>query len=118
MERIADLKDGTPILVRIRIPWGSGAGSEWNGPFADEDEKWDEWKNAREKLNYSFKNDGNWYMQWSDWLLNYNRVYVCKLFPSSWSQYSIPSEWKGNTAGGPYPVQADRDEEKPESHAK
>ena len=58
------MKDMHLQLVRIRNPWGSGAGSEWNGPYADEDEKWDETKNLRDRLNYSFKNDGNWWMSW------------------------------------------------------
>jgi hypothetical protein len=57
-------------------------------------------------------------MQWSDWIANYNRVYVCKLFPSNWSQFSIHGEWQGNSAGGPYPIQADRDEEVKDGHSK
>ena len=28
---------------------------------------------------------------------------MCKIFPSTWHQFSVPSEWKGNTAGGSYP---------------
>lgn len=73
-------------LFRIRNPWGSGAGTEWTGRFADEDEAWDEYKNLKEKLNYPlFKLDGNWWMQWEDWKREFNRVYVCKLFPSTWS---------------------------------
>jgi hypothetical protein len=119
LERIEHLKDMNNLqLLRVRNPWGSGTGSEWTGAYADEDENWDAVKNLRDRLNYSFKNDGNWWMQWSDWIANYNRVYVCKLFPSSWSQYSNHGEWKGNSAGGPYPVQADRDEENKEGHAK
>jgi hypothetical protein len=85
LERIEELKDVNLKLLRIRNPWGSGAGNEWTGRFADEDEAWDEYKNLRERLNYSFKNDGNWWMQWEEWKSNYNRVYVCKLFPSNWS---------------------------------
>jgi len=42
-------------------------------------------------------------MRFEDWRANYNRVYVCKIFPGSWAQFSVASEWKGNTAGGPYP---------------
>lgn len=53
-------------------------------------------------------------MEFSDWFANFTKIYVCKIFPATWSQYSITSEWKGNTAGGPYPVQADRDEENKE----
>jgi calpain-9 len=102
-------------LVRIRNPWGH---SEWEGRFKDEDEAWDEHKNLRDRLNYTFKNDGNWWMAWEDWKQHYNRVYVCKLFPQGWQQFSIAGKWEQNTAGGPYPVQADRDEEAKGSHSK
>ena len=50
-------------------------------------------------------------MDYKAWKENYNRVYVCKIFPSTWSQFSIMGEWKGITHGGPYPALADRDEE-------
>ena len=54
-------------------------------------------------------------MDYKQWKENYNKVYVCKIFPSTWSQYSIMSEWKGITHGGPYPALADRDEENKDS---
>jgi hypothetical protein len=94
-------------LIRIRNPWGFG---EWTGPFADEDEAWDDSKGLKEELNYQFEDDGTWWMKYDDWFTNYNRVYVCKVFPASWQQYSICSEWTGNTAGGAYPPDVDRDE--------
>lgn len=97
-------------LIYIRNPWGNGPG-EWNGRYCDEDESWDDQTKLKEKLNYQFKNDGNWWMDYKDWKANYNKVYVCKIFPATWSQFSIKGEWKGITHGGPYPVQADRDEE-------
>lgn len=95
-------------LIRIRNPWGQG---EWTGKFADEDEAWDDYKGLKEKLNYVFRDDGTWWMKFEDWCYNYTKMYLCKIFPAAWSQYSITSEWRGNTAGGPYPVGADRDEE-------
>ena len=45
-------------------------------------------------------------------------MYIGKIFPTGWSQFSISSEWKGNTAGGPYPPMADRDEESKGAHEK
>lgn len=42
-------------------------------------------------------------MKFEDWKGNYNKVYVTKIFPSSWSLYGCAGEWKGNTAGGQYP---------------
>ena len=42
-------------------------------------------------------------MRFDDFCANFNMVYLCKIFPATWSQYSIAGEWVGNTAGGPYP---------------
>ena len=104
-------------MIRIRNPWGQG---EWTGKFCDDDEAWDDNKGLKEKLNYQFKNDGNWWMEFKDFVANYNKVYLCKIFPSTWSQYSINGEWSGNTVGGPYPaseINQNREEVK-ETHVK
>jgi calpain, invertebrate len=53
-------------------------------------------------------------MRFDDWKLHFNRLYVCKIFPETWSQFSVAGEWKGNSNGGPYPVGGDM-EEKEES---
>ena len=100
-------------LIRIRNPWGQG---EWTGKFADEDEAWDDHKGLKEKLNYVFKSDGNWWMRYDDFCAHFNKVYLCKIFPSVWSQYSIHGEWNGNTAGGPYPVDVNPEEENKEAN--
>ena len=90
-------------MIRIRNPWGQG---EWTGKFCDDDEAWDDNKGLKDKLNYQFKNDGNWWMEFKDFCAHFNKVYLCKIFPSSWSQYAINGEWDPKTAGGPYPVEA------------
>jgi len=94
-------------LIRIRNPWGFG---EWTGRYADEDEAWDDSKGLKEALNYVFEDDGTWWMRYDDWYANYNKVYICKIFPESWQQFSITGQWEGNSAGGPYPPMVDRDE--------
>ncbi len=79
---IMDIRDIDGLqLIRIRNPWGH---SEWTGRFADEDEAWDDYKGLKEKLNYHFKDDGTWWMRYDDWCANYNKIYVCKIFPSTW----------------------------------
>ena len=105
--RMADAPEFSPNtgglqLIRIRNPWGTGQG-EWGGPFSDDDEAWDDNKGLKEKLEYEFKNDGNWWMKFEDWKGNYNKVFVTKVFPASWHLYGCAGEWKGNTAGGEYP---------------
>ena len=113
---VMDVRDVDGLqLIRIRNPWGQG---EWTGKFADEDEAWDDYKGLKEKLNYVFRDDGTWWMRYEDWCIHYNKMYLCKIFPSNWSQFSITSEWRSNTAGGPYPVGADRDEEAKDTHVK
>ena len=97
-------------LLYMRNPWGTGPG-EWTGKFADEDESWDDFRGLKDKLGYAFKNDGNWWMAYADWKTHYNKVYVCKIFPSNWSQFSITGEWRGVTHGGPYPAAMNEDNE-------
>jgi len=105
-------------LIRIRNPWGSG---EWTGKFADEDDAWDDHKGLKEKLNYTFNsNDGNWYMRYDDFCAHFNKLYLCKIFPATYSQYSIHGEWVGNFAGGPYPFEdaAAKEEEAKDANVK
>jgi hypothetical protein len=79
---VLDIRDVDGLtLIRIRNPWGH---AEWSGKFADEDEAWDDHKGLKEKLNYQFKDDGTWWMRFEDWSLNYNKLYICKIFPSTW----------------------------------
>lgn len=49
-------------------------------------------------------------MRYEDWCIHFNKMYLCKIFPATWSQFSIMAEWRGNSSGGPYPVQAERSE--------
>ena len=104
VKRMHEFTDYSQVLqlLYIRNPWGPGQ-SVWQGAFSDEEESWDDYKGLRDRLDYQFKSDGNFWMRFEDWKANYSRVYLCKIFPSTWSQFSVASEWKGNTAGGSYP---------------
>lgn len=55
-------------------------------------------------------------MRYDDFCAHFNKVYLCKIFPSIWSQYSIHGEWNGNTAGGPYPIEVNPEEENKEAN--
>ncbi|EGR31206.1 hypothetical protein IMG5_115920 [Ichthyophthirius multifiliis] len=107
-------------LIRIRNPWGTDGG--WNGPFCDDSEEWDKYRELRDKLKLVFKSkksDGTWWMSYHDvflfflfffnykiyeqWYLHFNKLYVCKVFPESWDCYSIESKWQGKTQGGVCP---------------
>ena len=50
-------------------------------------------------------------MEFNDWVAHYNKLYICRIFPEKWQQYSIDGAWEGKTNGGPCPVAIDRDEE-------
>jgi len=88
-------------MILLRNPWGIGQG-EWCGAFADDDEAWDDNKGLKEFLKYEFNNSHNSWMKFDDWKLNFNKVYVTKIFPT-WKLYGCASEWKNNSAGGDYP---------------
>jgi len=56
-------------------------------------------------------------MRYDDFCAHFNKLYLCKIFPSAWSQYSIHGEWRENTSGGPYPFEVETSEEqKDENH--
>jgi len=79
---VQDVQQHGLNLVRVRNPWGSG---EWTGKFSDEDEAWDDHKGLKDKLNYQFSEDGTFWMEFNDWFANFTKIYVCKIFPATWS---------------------------------
>ena len=63
---------GTLRLLRIRNPWGK---REWNGDFSDESEKW---TNAlRARLGKTSKNDGTFWMPWSEFIMRFSILEIC-----------------------------------------
>jgi hypothetical protein len=53
-------------FVKLRNPWGRG---EWNGRWGDKSpELTDE---AKKKLGWKDKEDGSFFMEWSDYLTHY-----------------------------------------------
>jgi hypothetical protein len=90
-------------MIRIRSPWGE---SEWKGPFADHDQMWNKHPELREKLKYEFGPDGTWWMRFEDWVSQYNKLHVCRLFPQHYQQHCITGEWCDLTAAGaPQPLE-------------
>lgn len=95
-------------LLHIRNPWGPDGG--WSGPFSDDSEEWDKYRNIRDELKQSSmksrKIDGAWWISFQDWIQHFNQFYICKVFPENWMQYSIESQWQGKTAGNICPPKA------------
>eukprot|EP01104_Vermistella_antarctica_P005029 TRINITY_DN1543_c0_g1_i1.p1 TRINITY_DN1543_c0_g1~~TRINITY_DN1543_c0_g1_i1.p1 ORF type:complete len:540 (+),score=82.35 TRINITY_DN1543_c0_g1_i1:377-1996(+) len=93
-------------LIRVRNPWGE---KEWNGPWSDNSA---EWKAISEKekrrLNLIFEEDGSFWMAYSDFIKNYNVIYICHSpntdylsLEKRWNLSSFKNEWvKGVSAGG------------------
>lgn len=86
-------------LMRIRNPWGR---KEWKGAWSDGAPEWSQPENATalEELEYEFADDGTFWMTYQDFIEQYNKLYVCRLFPPSWHQLTIKGAWVGRTAGG------------------
>lgn len=92
-------------LIRLRNPWGSEG--VWTGPFCEEADDWEKYKAVKEDVKNApktKKSDGSWWMSLSDFMLQFDRVVVNKVFPENWEVYSIEGEWSGRTNGGRCPT--------------
>uniref|UniRef100_A0A8B9KZF0 Calpain-2 catalytic subunit-like n=1 Tax=Astyanax mexicanus TaxID=7994 RepID=A0A8B9KZF0_ASTMX len=98
---------GRPVqLVRLRNPWGQ---VEWTGAWSDDSKEWDRvLPEEKAKLDYS-ADDGEFWMEYSDFLNQYSKIEICNLTPDTlssegvcrWSCYQFEGSWKvGSTAGG------------------
>ena len=87
---------GKERLVMLKNPWGK---SEWNGPWSDGSSQWT--SQAIQDLNYTFGDDGVFWMRYSDMLRKYNVIWRTRLFgpewnvTNQWTQASVP--WAGET---------------------
>eukprot|EP01127_Copromyxa_protea_P006068 TRINITY_DN1587_c0_g1_i3.p1 TRINITY_DN1587_c0_g1~~TRINITY_DN1587_c0_g1_i3.p1 ORF type:complete len:922 (-),score=203.17 TRINITY_DN1587_c0_g1_i3:56-2821(-) len=85
-------------LLRIRNPWGS---CEWTGPWSDESKEWT--PEIMEYLNFQFADDGTFFMEFSDFASQFNRLVALLVMDSQWDKKSVPGmEWSRatNSCGG------------------
>ncbi|KAJ6530827.1 hypothetical protein DFH09DRAFT_1183938 [Mycena vulgaris] len=86
---------GTRFVV-LRNPWGD---SEWTGPWSDGAKEWtEEWLPALKALGHAFGDDGEFVMEYSDFLDNWDLVERTLLFDDSWV---MSSQWLQVTARAP-----------------
>ncbi|KAJ6621556.1 hypothetical protein B0H10DRAFT_2017786 [Mycena sp. CBHHK59/15] len=87
-------------FVVVRNPWGE---SEWTGPWSDGSKEWTpEWLAALPELGHSFGDDGQFVMEYKDFLASWSDIDRTILFDSNWVMSSqwldvttrpLPSAW-------------------------
>ncbi|KAJ1564997.1 hypothetical protein HK405_013431, partial [Cladochytrium tenue] len=85
-------------FVKMRNPWGK---REWSGPWGDGSEEWtSEWIAL---LGHKFGDDGEFWMEYADFLTNWYEIERAMIFDDSWSlcrQYlevnaTVPATFSG-----------------------
>ncbi|KAJ7607933.1 hypothetical protein FB45DRAFT_1039995 [Roridomyces roridus] len=80
-------------FVVLRNPWGD---SEWTGPWSDGSREWtEEWLPALKVLKHGFADDGEFVMEYEDFLSNWDLVEKTLIFDDSWV---MSSRWLQVTA--------------------
>ncbi|KAJ3515588.1 hypothetical protein NLJ89_g1665 [Agrocybe chaxingu] len=75
-------------FVVVRNPWGN---SEWTGPWSDGSKEWQgEWLEVLKELGHVFGDDGQFVMEYSDFLETWQKIERTRLFDSSWI---MSSKW-------------------------
>ncbi|KAF7345588.1 Calpain catalytic domain-containing protein [Mycena venus] len=83
-------------FVVLRNPWGD---SEWTGPWSDGSKEWtEEWLPALKELRHQFGDDGEFVMEYYDFLDNWDLVERTLLFDDTWI---MSSQWLQVTARPP-----------------
>ncbi|CAK5273732.1 unnamed protein product [Mycena citricolor] len=83
-------------FVVLRNPWGD---SEWTGAWSDGSKEWtEEWLPALKALGHSFGEDGQFVMEYSDFLENWSVVERTLVFDDTWV---MSSQWLQVTAREP-----------------
>ncbi|KAI1724393.1 calpain family cysteine protease domain-containing protein [Ditylenchus destructor] len=114
--RIVNTSDGKIPLLRIRNPWGNE--QEWNGPWSDNSSEWSSLSSdVKKDMGLTFAHDGEFWMSFSDFLANFEKMEICNLGPdvmeevfqmtgvnaahNTWATNSHDGSWRrGVTAGG------------------
>jgi hypothetical protein len=96
---ILDVKQvGELHFIKLRNTWGN---SEWLGRFSDQDSE--SWTDAlKKKLHFVDIDDGIFFMEYSDFIKQFNYLYLCRIPMDKFISPSIKGEWDRNehTCGG------------------
>ncbi|XP_045716506.1 calpain-2 catalytic subunit [Phyllostomus hastatus] len=93
-------------LIRIRNPWGE---VEWTGKWSDNCPNWNTVDPEEKERLTQRREDGEFWMSFSDFLRHYSRLEICNLTPDTltsdsykkWKLTKMDGNWRrGSTAGG------------------
>lgn len=73
--QMTEFKDHNLKLIQLRNPWGNEM--EWNGRWSDGSDEWDEYEDVANRLGIGDKDDGMFWMEFSDFLDVFERVSMC-----------------------------------------
>ncbi|XP_033735907.1 calpain-B-like isoform X15 [Pecten maximus] len=104
--KLVDIKtprtSGRIPMVRVRNPWGNEA--EWKGAWSDESEEWRFIpEEEKQNLGLTFDDDGEFWMSFSDWKQNFQKLEICNLGPDSLDEDEVQSggkRWESQTQSG------------------
>eukprot|EP00753_Platysulcus_tardus_P008548 PLAT16095.1.p1 GENE.PLAT16095.1~~PLAT16095.1.p1 ORF type:complete len:894 (-),score=525.29 PLAT16095.1:252-2933(-) len=101
-------------FIKVRNPWGRG---EWLGDWSDRSRNWEEHPDVEQEMkddpDAQFdrdSRDGTFWMLWEDFVKNFNKVYVCRLFGEEFNAYTVKGAWAGKSAAGAHRAIVDRDD--------
>jgi hypothetical protein len=84
-------------LIHVRNPWGR---KEWTGDWSDKSPLWT--RRMKSKLNFTEREDGAFWMNWTDFCTHFDEVYVARFYDEKvWpARGKVFGEWRGASAGG------------------
>eukprot|EP00466_Bigelowiella_natans_P008916 jgi/Bigna1/87575/estExt_fgenesh1_pg.C_220016 len=89
-------------LIRLRNPWGK---FEWTGDWSDHSDTWTRRykKLVERKRKFVAEDDGAFYMDFTDFSIHFQDIYVCKFFESKagWVTFRpYFGRWNATNSGG------------------
>ncbi len=99
LRQVKDDKGKLIRLVKVRNPWGS---HEWTGDWSDDSPLWT--PRLMKELDQTAEDDGTFWIDWDNFVLQYNNVMLCRLLQDEvghkWTRHEEYDSWVGSSAGG------------------